>query len=412
MPPAGHDSHVEFADDPTPPGEPVGGDGRRPVDRFEQIFSEIDDGYCLCEIIRDDTGRAVDYRFLEVNRNFERMTGLVNAVGRTALELVPDLEDRWIRTYGRAAAGERLRFQQGSEAMGRWFDVFTMPVGEPGQFGIVFRDETLRHRALMKLQASEERYRRLAEREHQISLRLQRALMPANVVQHPSIAIDVHYEAGSDIVNVGGDWFDTYWWAEREAVGVIVGDVVGHGLEAAAAMGRMSAAARAIASFVDAGPGAVLEHVARFAAGRHGVEYMTACSAVLDPVRGRLAIASAGHPPPLLIPPDGEPRWVEGGRSRPLGASVARDGESPSSLPEAVMSLDPGTRLLIFTDGLVERRGEPIDAGLERLRAVVAETAREAEVGGEVFCATVASRMLGAALPNDDIIALTLHYLG
>lgn len=162
------DPTVDAAQDPPRSGED---DGRHPVDRFEQIFGEIDDGYCLCEIIRDDAGVAIDYRFLEVNRNFERMTGLVDAVGRTALELVPNLEEQWIRTYGRAAAGERLRFQLGSEAMGRWFDVFTMPVGAPGQFGIVFRDETPRHKALIKLQASEERHRLLAAREREVSLR-------------------------------------------------------------------------------------------------------------------------------------------------------------------------------------------------------------------------------------------------
>lgn len=122
--------------------------------RFQAIFSAIDEGFCLCEIVLDASGNAVDYRFLEVNRLFESMTGLVDAVGRTAMELVPNLEQHWVDTYAKVADGESMRFESGSEAMGRWFDVFAMPVEPRGRFAIVFRDVTDRKRAIDALEAA------------------------------------------------------------------------------------------------------------------------------------------------------------------------------------------------------------------------------------------------------------------
>ena len=116
--------------------------------RFRALFSSIDEGYCLCEMILDDDGQAVDYRFLEVNPLFEEMTGLADAGGRTAYELVPNLEPHWVETYARVAlGGEPVRFESGSEAMGRWFDVFATPVEPHGRFALVFKDITERREA-------------------------------------------------------------------------------------------------------------------------------------------------------------------------------------------------------------------------------------------------------------------------
>jgi PAS domain-containing protein len=208
--------------------------------RFKALFSSIDEGYCLAEIIQDDDGRPVDYRFLETNPLFEEMTGLVDAVGRTARELVPDLEQHWVDVYARAAlGGERIRFEQGSEAMGRWFDVFTMPLSPPGTFGIVFKDETDRRRAELALREREEQLRLLAEQEHRTSVLLQKALLPDRLVEHPGVEIAAHYYAAHDRLEVGGDWYDTFAWGER--IGAMVGDVIGHGITSAATMGRLRA---------------------------------------------------------------------------------------------------------------------------------------------------------------------------
>lgn len=121
---------------------------REREDRYRSLFLSIDEGFCTCEMLVDQEGRAVDYRFLEVNPMFGEMTGIrPEAVGRTARDLVPGLEDRWIERYARVAlGGESLRFEEGSEAMGRWFDVYAFPRGER-RFAIVFRDITPRKRA-------------------------------------------------------------------------------------------------------------------------------------------------------------------------------------------------------------------------------------------------------------------------
>ncbi|HEX8384904.1 MAG TPA: PAS domain S-box protein [Rubricoccaceae bacterium] len=124
---------------------------RESEDRYRTLFTTIDEGYCLCEMVVDDGGRPVDYRFLEVNPAFSTMTGIAaDAVGRTARELVPGLENHWVETYARAGLGrESFRFEQDSDAMGRSFDVYVSPVGEPGgrQFALVFMDVTARRRA-------------------------------------------------------------------------------------------------------------------------------------------------------------------------------------------------------------------------------------------------------------------------
>jgi two-component sensor histidine kinase len=113
----------------------------------EALFSSTDQGFCVCEILTAPDGRPRDYRFLAVNAVFEEMTGLYGAEGSTALGLVPNLEPFWIETYGQVALeGVTRRFQSGSEAMGRWFDVFAAPIEPHGRFAIFFRDITRERR--------------------------------------------------------------------------------------------------------------------------------------------------------------------------------------------------------------------------------------------------------------------------
>lgn len=135
-------------------------DLRASEQRFRSLFAMIDEGYCLAQMILDDDGRPVDYRFLDVNPGFSVMTGLDDAAGRTVLELVPDVERHWIETYARVALdGQVLRFQQGSDAMGRVFDVFAAPAEPRGCFVLLFRDITDRARSDRAVRAAAERDR-------------------------------------------------------------------------------------------------------------------------------------------------------------------------------------------------------------------------------------------------------------
>ncbi len=135
---------------------------RRSSERYRRLLDSIDQGFCVIEVLLDDSGNPTDYRFVETNPVFELQTGLVRPLGRTARELVPTLEDFWIRTYGQVAlTGHPERFSHGSEAMGRWFDVYATPIGEPGerQVAVLFQDVTADALRERRLRDSEERYR-------------------------------------------------------------------------------------------------------------------------------------------------------------------------------------------------------------------------------------------------------------
>ena len=123
---------------------------RQSEERYRLLFDSIDEGFCVIEMLFDEAGRPVDYRFLEVNPAFEQQTGLGRAVGRTIREMVPDHDRRWFETYGRVAlTGEPVRFEDEATAMGRWFDVHASRVGGPGsrKVALLFNDITRRKRA-------------------------------------------------------------------------------------------------------------------------------------------------------------------------------------------------------------------------------------------------------------------------
>jgi signal transduction histidine kinase/ActR/RegA family two-component response regulator len=143
---------------------------RRSEARYRALFGALDDGFCLLQMIFDERGEPIDYRFLEVNDAFLRHTGLPHPVGRTARELVPELDESWFRLYGRVAkTGEPARFENKAPAMdGRWFDVFASRVGEPElcQVGLVFKDVSAKREAELEreaLLAAEQAARKEAE---------------------------------------------------------------------------------------------------------------------------------------------------------------------------------------------------------------------------------------------------------
>jgi anti-sigma regulatory factor (Ser/Thr protein kinase) len=167
-----------------------------------------------------------------------------------------------------------------------------------------------------------------------------------------------------------------------------IGDVAGHGIRAAAAMGRVSHALRAYAS-EGHGPAALLRRLDALVVSG-GIDMVTCQLALLDPATGELRWASAGHPPALVVS-GGAARRLEGTVCHPLGAVAAARYE------ESAARLDDGESLVLYTDGLVERRGEPIDAGIDALAAALDGGAPE------TACDTVLARLLDDAPPRDDV---------
>ena len=222
---------------------------------------------------------------------------------------------------------------------------------------------------------------------------LQRRLLPAALPEPPGMEIAVRYLPAEEGL-AGGDFYDCVVRPDA-VVGVIVGDVVGHGVEAASAMGQLRSSWR-ILQQMRVTPGRALDHLDRFARDVEGAAAATAaCMDVL--ADGTIAYACAGHPPPLLSPHDGPARYLVEGRSTPLGMGLYR-------FAEGIAPFVRGDVLLLYTDGVVERRGFGIDVGLDRLREVV-DRAAGAPLEG-LLDAVVAGMAPGAA---DDRALLALR---
>lgn len=201
---------------------------------------------------------------------------------------------------------------------------------------------------------------RAYEREHRSSLELQRSLLPEFLPSIEGIRLAARYLPAGDVNEVGGDWFDALALPEGR-VGLAIGDVAGRGLDAAAAMGRLSHTLHAYA-LEHPSPAAVLERVNRFAYEEELIA--TATYVVLDPSTGQGSYASCGHLP-AVVRSNGEARLLARAAAPPLGTELR-------AVPEIPLDLSPPALLVLYTDGLVEVRGEEIDAGLERLLGATA----------------------------------------
>ena len=197
------------------------------------------------------------------------------------------------------------------------------------------------------------------ERERAAVETLQRSLLPVLPAELPGCQLAARYLPATDGDRVGGDWYDALELPGR-SVALMIGDVVGHGLQAAGQMGVLRSAARAYA-LEHRSPGEVVRRLDGFV-DRFDEGFATALACVLvDLAAGELRYAIAGHVPPLVIAADGSTRLLEQPRTSLLGAA--------SSVQEGRLPFLPGDTVVLFTDGLVERRGEVIDAGLDRLCA-------------------------------------------
>ncbi|OBK52128.1 histidine kinase [Mycobacterium kubicae] len=198
------------------------------------------------------------------------------------------------------------------------------------------------------------------DQQRETAVALQHAMLgPASLPE----GFAVRYHPASRPLKVGGDWYDVVD-IDKGRVALIVGDCVGHGLSAATVMGQLRSACRALL-LEQTSPSAALTGLDRFAARLPGARCTTAFCAVLTLDTGELVYSSAGHPPPILVHADGTKARLDGGHGLPLAL------RPDWSRTEARVTMPPRATLLLYTDGLVERRGRSIDDGMDRAADVV-----------------------------------------
>lgn len=335
-----------------------------------------------------------------VNEGWMRFTGttLEEELGASwTLGVHPDDVDEMQVSWDEALS-ERGRWEfeyrlQSRTGEYRWIVDRGVPRFEGGAFaGYVGTAIDIHERKLM-----EARLRRVYEQEHTIAETLQRSLLPERLPALDGLALAARYLPAGSGSAVGGDWFDALERPDGR-VALVVGDVVGHGLRAAATMGQLRNAFRAYA-LVESSPAEVMNRVNDFLTSGDGDAMATALYLVLDRAGGEVVFSAAGHPQPLLLAPDGA-RYLEGGRSVPVGASASADFRQTSAV------LPPGATLLLYTDGLVERRDRSLDDRLEELARAAAE---EAASDLDRLCEHVLHVVLGDLDPADDVALLAVR---
>ncbi|MGW9191253.1 SpoIIE family protein phosphatase [Streptomyces rubiginosohelvolus] len=359
-----------------------------------------------------------DHRVVAVNAAYRASVDRARLVGLLVRELWPrterqrifDLLDRAFSTATVQSGHEwRVQIETDSGMREIFFNFMATPrLDATGTVkGLTFTLDDVTEQVRERLAAQErvaEAERRYAEARGMV-VALQEALLPSSVPVLPCARVAARYVLAEADTAAGGDWFDTVP-LEGGRIGLVVGDVVGHGMAASAVMGQLRTVVRERLS-TGAGPATVLAAVDRFTAGVPGAHSATCCVAVLDPATGALVYASAGHPPPLAVTAEGGARYLPPGAG-PLGTGASyRDRES---------AVGEGGMLLLYTDGIIER---PLIKGDEG-RAVLAESVSHAFLDRAFPQDTdryVAERALDQVLElllrdgghSDDITLLAAH---
>ena len=228
---------------------------------------------------------------------------------------------------------------------------------------------------------------------------LQKRLLPQALPEIPKLELAARYLPASSDAGVGGDWYDVIVLPDGR-VGVAIGDVLGKGAEAAAYMGELRSALRAYA-LEGLGSATALAKLARFVEMQHG-RMATLIYAIIDPGDSRMRIARAGHPYPLLVHPERGPTYLTSAGGPPLGIGEV------NSFPEQESAIEAGSTLLLYTDGLLERRGKRITDP----EAALAETAYASSPDAENLCDNVIRRFVREQPSEDDIAVLAVRNAG
>jgi PAS domain S-box-containing protein len=238
------------------------------------------------------------------------------------------------------------------------------------------------------------------EREHTTAETLQRSLLPDRLPTVPGIILEASYLPVTRNMEIGGDWYDAFRLPDGK-LAVAAGDVMGKGLTAAAGMGRVRNALRALA-LTDPRPAAVLAGLDRlFIATELEEQVTTVAYLVLDPASGEGMAGSAGHLPLLLLSTDAPPRLEQAAAGTPLGWASPRQ--------QYAFRLPPGNTAVLYSDGLVENRKRGLDTGLDELVAVAAEAPAAAVEDPALLLDYLVDRMLTGYEQDDDVTVLVVH---
>jgi PAS domain S-box-containing protein len=332
------------------------------------------------------------------NRRWTTLTGLASdsslAAGWASSVHPRDRFEARKRLRHALATGEdfhadfRVRTAEGDY---RWFSASAIPFREDGKilrwYGVLTEIHDARTAsAIVGAHA--------LTAEHELTLDLQRALLPSLLPVLPGVTLSAYYSPAAGTASIGGDWYDAFALM-GERIAFSIGDVAGHGTRAAMVMGEMRHTIRG-AILEGVGVEDALSRANHFLFTHHPDVHVTAAAASYDVGSRRLRIANAGHPPPLLRRPDGD---VE--VSRLGGPALGVVSESVASVTEA--TFEPGSTLVFYTDGLIETRTDII-AGLKTLIAVVADMRTfDAESAHDI-----ADRITPQRERQDDIAVLTV----
>jgi PAS domain S-box-containing protein len=363
------------------------------VSESERRFRELADSAPVL-IWTCDAAGLIDF----VNRRWLEFTG------RSAREELGDswtvgvhpddagaVRATWWEAYEERISWEReyrLRAHDGSY---RWIVDRGVPRTIDGKFAGFVGSAT----DIDELKQAEKTLEQAYARDHEVAVTLQRSLLPERLPSLVGLALEARYLPATTETGIGGDWYDVIELDERR-VAVLVGDVVGHGLRAAAVMGQLRNACRAYA-LLGHTPAETFVHLNRLLAVESRDVMATAFYAVVDRESGGIQYASAGHLPALVVDADGA-RFLEGGRSVPLGTT------DPIAYRDAEATMGDGSTLLLYTDGLVEQRSVPLDDSLRRL----AERAMSARGGLGDLCNAVLGEA-GSAGGTDDVALLAIR---
>ncbi|MET8076836.1 SpoIIE family protein phosphatase [Streptomyces sp. NPDC005303] len=231
------------------------------------------------------------------------------------------------------------------------------------------------------------------ESETVLARGLQQALLPRRLSAHPQLETAGRYLPGTAGMDVGGDWYDVV--ESGDGLALVIGDVQGHGVQAAATMGQLRSAVRAFA-LDDRPPDEVMSSTNHLLIDLDPGLFASCCYIRLDPATGRARAARAGHPPPLLRSPDGRTRVLD------LPGGVVLGVAPRARYPVTELQMEPGAILALYTDGLVERPGSDIDEGITALRVALAKAGAPAARTGGRSLAGIADRLTASARHAQD----------